>query len=126
MTYVDGFVLVVPKKKVKEYEKIAKEGGEMWKRHGALEYFECIGDDLNPDMHGMKATTFPKISKMKKNETVWFSFIVYKSKTHRNQVNKKVVAEMKKHMEKHKDMQMPFDMKKFAYGGFKTVIEERT
>ncbi|MCC6564071.1 DUF1428 domain-containing protein, partial [Candidatus Uhrbacteria bacterium] len=92
--YVDGFVLVVPKKNAKAYKKMATEGARMWKKFGALEYFECMGDDLFPKgMGGVKALTFPKMTKMKKDETVWFSFIVYKSKKHRDQVNKKVMAE---------------------------------
>ncbi|KAA0205792.1 DUF1428 domain-containing protein [Candidatus Uhrbacteria bacterium] len=122
--YVDGFVLVVPKKNVAAYRKMATEGAKMWMKYGALEYFECQGDDLNPntDMGGMKALTFPQMTKLKKNETVWFSFIVYKSKKHRDQVNKKVMAQMSKDAEKYKDMKMPFDMRRMAYGGFKAIV----
>lgn len=122
--YVDGFVLVVPKKNVAAYRKMATEGAKMWMKYGALEYFECMGDDLNPntDMAGMQALTFPKMTKLKKNETVWFSFIVYKSKKHRDQVNKKVMAQMAKDAEKYKNMPMPFDLKRMAYGGFKAVV----
>lgn len=122
--YVDGFVLVVPKKNTQAYKKMAMEGAKMWKKFGALDYFECMGDDLFPKaMGGVKPLTFPKMTKMKKNETVWFSFIVYKSKAHRDQVNKKVMAEMSDHAEKYKDMPMPFDMKRMAYGGFKAMVE---
>lgn len=115
--YVDGFVLVVPKAKIAEYRKMAQEGEEMWKRYGALDYKECIGDDLNSP-----ALTFPKIVKAKKGETVWFSYITYKSRAHRDQVNKKVMAEMDKKAKKYKNVTIPFDMKRMAYGGFKVIV----
>ena len=124
MTYVDGFVLAIPKKNLKLYEKMAKEGAKAWKKHGALEYFECVGDDLSPNMGGMKGLTFPKMTKLKKDETVWFSFIVYKSRKHRDQVNAKVMKEFEKKSKKHKDQPMPFDLKRMAYGGFKVVVEK--
>ncbi|PIR83949.1 DUF1428 domain-containing protein [Candidatus Kaiserbacteria bacterium CG10_big_fil_rev_8_21_14_0_10_51_14] len=120
--YVDGFVLIVPKKNVAAYRKMAKEGARMWKKYGALDYKECIGDDLRPNMGGMQALTFPKMAKLKKGETVWFSYIVYKSRAHRDQVNKKVMAEMNKQAAKYKDVPMPFDMKRMAYGGFKVEV----
>ncbi len=121
--YVDGFVLVVPKNKVAEYRKMAWEGAKIWMKYGALDYKECMGDDLEPDMGGMPVLTFPKMVKAKRDETVWFSYITYKSRAHRNQVNKKVIAEMDKMMaKKHKDMPMPFDMRRMAYGGFKVVV----
>lgn len=125
MKYVDGFVLVVPKKNVKAYRKMAKAAGKIWKKHGALEYFECVGDDLNPNTGGMKINTFTKMAKLKKGETVWFSFIIYKSKKHRNQVNARVMKQMEKEMKKHKNQKMPFDLKKMAYAGFKAMVEER-
>lgn len=125
MTYVDGFVLVVPKKNVKAYRKMAQTGGKIWKKHGALEYLECVGDDLKPNMGGMKAATFPKMAKVKKGETVWFSFIIYKSKKHRNEVNARVMKDPAMSEEAWKDKPMPFDMKRFAYGGFKALVEER-
>ena len=121
MTYVDGFVLVIPEKNFKTYEKMAKEGAKAWKKHGALEYYECVGDDFSPNMGGMKGLTFPKMTQLKKDETVWFSFIVYKSKKHRDEVNAKVMKEFEKE-NKHKDQPMPFDMKRMAYGGFKVVV----
>jgi uncharacterized protein YbaA (DUF1428 family) len=89
MKYVDGFVLVVPKKNIEDYKKMAGEGAKIWKKHGALEYFECAGDDLNPNMGEEKVLTFPEMTKLKDDETVWFSFIVYKSKEHRDEVNAK-------------------------------------
>jgi len=125
MSYVDGFVLAVPKKNMKAYQKMAAEGAKMWMKAGALQYFECAGDDLIiKPMGGMKCMSFLQLAKPKKGETVYFSFIVYKSRAHRDAVNKKVMAEMEKQYGKHKDMPaMPFDMKRMAYGGFKAVVE---
>lgn len=122
LVYVDGFVLVVPKKNVPAYKKMAQLGGKIWKKHGALQYFECLGDDLSPNMGGMEILTFPKLTKLKPTETVWFSFIVYKSKAHRNAVNSKVMKDPAMNDPKNKDMKMPFDMKRMSFGGFKSVI----
>lgn len=119
--YVDGFVLVVPEENVADYRVMAEEGAKMWMECGALDYKECMGDDLSPDMGGM-ALTFTEMTRAKEGETVWFSFITFKSREHRDEVNKKVMAEMHKQGEKHKDMKMPFDMKRMAYGGFKVVV----
>ena len=122
--YVDGFVLVVPKDKADEYKKMAEGGRDTWMKHGALEYYECRGDDLVPqEMGGEKARAFPEMTGAKRDETVWFSFIVFKSKEHRDEVNAKVMEEMNKKMEGNKDMPMPFDMKRMAYGGFQVEIE---
>lgn len=122
--YVDGFVLVVPKDKIEEYKKMASEGRDMWMKYGALEYYECIGDDLNPqEMDGMKPLAFTELAKTNRDETVWFSFIVYESKEHRDEVNAKVMEEMRKLAEKYKDVPMPFDMKRMAYGGFSVEVE---
>lgn len=122
--YIDGFVLVVPKKNFAAYRKMARGGAKIWLKYGALDYKECVGDDMLPNMGGMTpALTFPKMIKAVKNETVWFSFIVYRSKAHRDQVNKKVMTEMSKDEKKYKDIPMPFDMKRFAYGGFKVVVD---
>jgi alkaline phosphatase len=118
--YVDGFVLVVPKKKVAAYRNMAAEAGKMWRKFGALDYKECMMDDPKPKF---VTFTFRKMAKAKPNETVWFSFIVYKSRTHRDQVNKKVMAEMDKLAKKYKNVPMPFDMKRTAYAGFKAVVE---
>ena len=120
--YVDGFVLVVPKKKVTAYRKMAEGGAKVWIKCGALDYKECMGDDLNPNMGGMLALTFPKMVKIKKNETVWFSYITYKSRAHRDQVNKKVMVEMDKKYKGKKMPPMPFDMKRMAFGGFKVIV----
>ena len=122
MTYVDGFVLVVARKNLKAYRKMAQIGATAWLKHGALEYKECVGDDLNPNMGGMPILTFPRLAKTKSGETVVFSYIVYKSRAHRDQVNKKVMKEMEKTM--NKDMPMPFDMKRMAYGGFKVLVKK--
>lgn len=119
--YVDGFVLAVPEEKLPVYKKMALEAGKVWKKHGALEYFECVGDDLSPEMNGMKYTKFPKTVNAKEGETVVFSFIVFKSRAHRDTVNAKVMKEFMQNT-KMKDMEMPFDIKRMAYGGFKTLV----
>lgn len=122
--YVDGFVLVVPKNKTEEYKKMAEGGRDSWMKHGALEYIECIGDDLIPqEMGGTKARSFTDMAGASNDETVWFSFIIFKSKEHRDEVNAKVMAEMDEQMKEFKDMQMPFDMNRMAYGGFQAVVE---
>ena len=122
--YVDGFVLVVPKNKVEEYKKMAAEGRDAWMRHGALEYYECMGDDLEPkEMGGMKPLAFGELTKPNPDETVWFSFVVYESKQHRDEVNKKVMDEMNEKYKDAKDFPMPFDMKRMAYGGFSVEVE---
>lgn len=124
MTYVDGFVLVIKKSKLKEYKKMAEGGGKLWKKYGAVEYLECVGDDMNPSNMGpVKLLTFPKMTKAKSDETVVFSFITYKSKKHRDEVNKKVMNDPVMTNPKNKNMKMPFDMKKMAYGGFNTIVE---
>lgn len=116
--YVDGFVIPVAKKKLPAYRKMAQIGAKLWKKHGALEYFECVGDDLNPALAGIK---FPQTVKAKKGETVIFSFIVYKSRKHRDSVNAKVMKDPM--MNDSQNMAMPFDMKRMAFGGFKTIVE---
>ncbi len=122
--YVDGYVLVVPSDKVEEYKKMASEGRDMWIKAGALEYFECMGEDLQvKEMGGIKPLTFPEMVKAKANETVWFSFIVYRSRAHRDEVNSKVMKEMQKSEEQ---CPMPFDMQRMAYGGFAVEVEGRS
>jgi uncharacterized protein YbaA (DUF1428 family) len=122
--YVDGFVLVVPKDKAEEYKKMAEGGRDVWMKYGALEYYECRGDDLVPqEMGGEKARAFTEMSGATSDDTVWFSFIVFKSKEHRDEVNAKVMEEMSKQMEGSEDMTMPFDMKRMAYGGFTVEVE---
>jgi uncharacterized protein YbaA (DUF1428 family) len=119
--YVDGFVIVVPKKNRAEYKKMATLGKKIWMKLGALDYKECVGDDLAPHMGGMPMKNFTKLAGAKEDEEVWFSFITYKSKKDRDTINKKVMAEMDKVM-KGKPMKMPFDMKKFSVGGFKVEV----
>ncbi len=117
--YVDGFVLVVPKSKLAVYKKMALEGARMWKEYGALDYKECIADDMSAKW----ALPFPQLTKAKKNEVVFFSFITFKSRAHRDQVNAKVMKNMKTQDADSKKMEMPFDMKKMAYGGFKVLVQ---
>jgi uncharacterized protein YbaA (DUF1428 family) len=122
MTYVDGFVLPIPRKNLAAYRKMAAEGARVWKKHGALEYFECVGDDLSPKMPGMTVARFPALARAKAGETVVFAFIVFKSKAHRNAVNKRVMKEMQE-TAGDQPPKMPFDMKRMAYGGFKTLVQ---
>jgi len=118
MRYVDGFVIPIPKKNVPAYRKLAATAGKIWKEHGALEYRECVGDDLNIKM----GTAFPKLTKVKPGETVVFSWIVYKSKAHRNAVNKKIMKDPR--ILKMMKMKPIFDDKRMSYGGFKIVVEK--
>jgi uncharacterized protein YbaA (DUF1428 family) len=116
MAYVDGFVLPVPKKNLKAYTRMAQLGGKVWKEHGALEYFECVGDDLDVKM----GLPFTKAFKPKPGETVVFSWIVYKSRAHRDKVNAKVMKDPR--MAKA-PQPMPFDFKRMVYGGFKVIVK---
>ncbi len=116
--YVDGFVLVVPKKNLAAYKKMATLGKKVWLDHGALDYRECVSEELKQKW----GVPFNKIAKSKPNEAVVFSWITYKSKKHRNAVNKKVMAD--KRMNNACDPgNMPFDMKRFSYGGFETLVK---
>ncbi|MES2906668.1 MAG: DUF1428 domain-containing protein [Pseudomonadota bacterium] len=117
MTYVDGFVLPVPKKNLAAYKKMATLASKVWRDHGALEYVEAIADDVKPG----KLTSFPQSVKLKKGEVVVFSYATYKSRAQRDRVMKKVMADprMKKYMDMKK---MPFDGKRMFWGGFKTMI----
>ncbi|MGB4076267.1 MAG: DUF1428 domain-containing protein [Minisyncoccia bacterium] len=120
--YVDGFVLVVPKSKVATYKKMARFMARLCKKYGALEYRECMGNDLTPSMGGMKAPTFSTMTKLKKGETVWFSYVTYKSKKHRDQTNARMMKDPSMDDPKWKAMPMPFDMKRMAYGGFTVEV----
>lgn len=117
--YVDGFVIPIKKKDITAYRKMAEWGAKTWMKYGALEYFECIGDDLKVQMGTGQG--FGKLAKLKPDETVVFSWIVYKSKAHRNQVNKKVMSDPS--MNSFDPAKMPFDMRRFATGGFKVIVE---
>jgi uncharacterized protein YbaA (DUF1428 family) len=118
--YVDGFLLVVPNENLDAYRKMAKNGAKVWKKHGALEYIESVGDDMAPkDI----VTKFPQIAGAKPGETVVFSFIVYKSRAHRDRVNALVMKDPAMGDPQYKDKPMPFDMKRMAYGGFEVIVE---
>lgn len=122
--YVDGFVLVVPNDKTEEYKKMAELGRDTWMKHGALEYYETRGDDLVPqDMGGVSARAFTEMAGATANDNVWFSFIVFQSKEHRDAVNAKVMADMDQQMAGQEGKSMPFDMKTMAYGGFQVEVE---
>ncbi|MBX3650134.1 MAG: DUF1428 domain-containing protein [Burkholderiales bacterium] len=117
MPYVDGFVLPVPKKKVEDYRKLARKAGKIWREHGALDYVECVADDVKPG----KSTSFPQSVKLQKNETVVFAYIVYKSRAHRDRVNAKVFKDPR--MDAMGDPgSMPFDAKRMFWGGFKVIV----
>ena len=118
MSYVDGFLLAVPKKNLAAYRRMAKIGARVWKKHGALEYFECVGDDLKSKWSAIK---FPKTVKAKPGELVILSWVVYKSRAHRDQVIAKVMKDPA--MNDPKKKEMPFDMKRMVYGGFKVLVE---
>lgn len=122
--YVDGFVLVVPKGKEAEYQKMAEGGRDSWMKHGALQYFECRGDDLKQqEMGDLKSRAFQEMAGANSEENVWFAFIVFESKEHRDEVNKKVMDEMGESYNEEVDFEMPNDMKKMAYGGFAVAVE---
>lgn len=118
MRYVDGFVLPVPKSKVQAYRKMAEKAKKVWVEHGALDYCEAVADDVKPG----KWTSFPQSVKLKANEIVVFAYIVYKSRKHRDQVNKKVMSDPRiKAMCNPNNM--PFDGKRMFWGGFKAIVE---
>jgi len=117
MTYVDGFVLPLPKKNIAEYRRIAKKAAKIWREYGALEYRECVGDDLNVKW----ALPFPRGIRIKPGETVVFSWIVYKSRAHRDRVNAKAMKDPRL-AEMGDPKNMPFDCKRMMYGGFKTLV----
>jgi uncharacterized protein YbaA (DUF1428 family) len=122
--YIDGFVLVVPKGKEAEYQKMAEMGRDSWMRHGALQYFESKGDDLKQqEMGDEKSRHFAEMTGATSDENVWFSFIVFNSKEHRDEVNKKVMDEMSEAYKDQSDFEMPTDMTKMAYGGFEVAVE---
>jgi uncharacterized protein YbaA (DUF1428 family) len=119
MAYVDGFVIPIPKGNLAAYRRMARLGGRVWKDHGALEFRECVGDDLN--VKGM-GTPFPRRLALKRGETVLFSFIVFKSRAHRDRVNARVMKDPR--LAKMMDGQaMPFDVKRMLYGGFRTLVD---
>lgn len=117
MSYVDGFVVPVPKKKLQDYRRMASKAGKVWRDHGALEYVECVADDVKPG----KLTSFPQSVKLKAGETVVFAYIVYKSRAHRDRVNAKVMKDPR--IAGMMDIKsLPFDAKRMFWGGFKTLL----
>ncbi len=120
--YVDGFVIPIKKKDVPAYKKMAEWGRGTWMKHGALDYYECIGDDLK--VKKGQGIGFGKMANLKPNETVVFAYIVFKSKKHRDEVNKKVMKEMdsEESKKKYESTPMPFDMARYAYGGFNVIV----
>jgi uncharacterized protein YbaA (DUF1428 family) len=118
MKYVDGYVLPVPRKNLAVYRRLAQKAGKVWREHGALEFRECVGDDLKVKM----AASFPRTIKTKASETVLFSWIVFKSRAHRDSVNAKVMKDPR--LAKMMNMKsLPFDSKRMVYGGFKVMVD---
>jgi uncharacterized protein YbaA (DUF1428 family) len=118
MSYVDGFIVPVPKRGLQAYRAMARKAGKVWREHGALQYCECVADDVKWG----KRTSFPRSVKLKGNEVVWFSWIVYKNRQHRDRVLAKVMKD--KRLAAMMDPKgMPFDAKRMIYGGFKVVVD---
>jgi uncharacterized protein YbaA (DUF1428 family) len=118
MSYVDGFVLAVPKKNLAAYRAMARKSSKVWKKHGALEYVECLADDVKPG----KLTSFPQAVKLKSDELVVFSWIVYRSRKHRDQVNKKVMSDPALAAMMNPKI-LPFDGKRMIFGGFNVMMK---
>jgi uncharacterized protein YbaA (DUF1428 family) len=119
MRYVDGFLLPVAKRKLAAYRRVSAKAGKVWREHGALEYLECAGDDLNTKM----GVSFPRRIRARRGETVVFSWIVYKSRAHRDRVNAKVMKDPRIAKMMEDPSSMPFDAKRMAYGGFKVIVD---
>ncbi len=117
--YVDGYVVPVPKSKLDDYRKLARKAGKIWRDHGALEYVECVADDVPPG----KLTSFPLSVRLKRGEVVIFSYIVYRSRAHRDRVNKKVMEDPR--LAAMDPNSMPFDAKRMIMGGFKPLVSYR-
>jgi uncharacterized protein YbaA (DUF1428 family) len=118
MRYVDGYVLPVPKKNVTAYRRMAQKAGKVWRDHGALEFIECVADDVKPGKH----TSFPQSVKLKPGEMVVFSWIVFKSRAHRDRVNAKVMKDPRMTSIMNPKA-LPFDGKRMIFGGFKVLVE---
>jgi uncharacterized protein YbaA (DUF1428 family) len=116
--YVDGFVVPLPKRNLDAYRRLARKAGKIWREHGALEFRECVADDVTMG----KITSFPRSVKRKRNETVVFSWIVFKSRTHRDRVNAKVMKDPRL-ADMMDPKALPFDSKRMIYGGFKVVVD---
>lgn len=119
--YVDGYLLPVPKKNLGTYKKLAAQAGKIWMKHGALQYVECVGDDLK-SVAKWGGLPFPKVANSKPNEVIIFAYVVYKSRAHRDSVNAKVMKDPMMDDPTHKNKPMPFDMKRMAYGGFFSIV----
>jgi len=119
MRYVDGYVLAVPEKNLKQYRSLSQKAGKVWKDHGALQYIETVGDDLAVNF----GVPFPKLVKPKQGETVVFSFIIFKSRADRDRVNKKVMKDPRIAKMMKPGAPMPFDDKRMVYGGFKVLVD---
>jgi uncharacterized protein YbaA (DUF1428 family) len=118
MSYVDGFVVPVPTRKLAAYRRMAAKAGKIWREHGAIEYIECLADDVKPG----KVTSFPQSVKLKRGETVVFSWVVYKSRKDRDRVNAKVMKDPR--MAPMMDLKsLPFDGKRMFWGGFKVIVD---
>lgn len=115
--YVDGYVLPVSKKNLPAYRRMAQQGAKIWREHGALEYRECAGEDMKVKM----GVPFPRVTKLKPGETVIFSWIVFKSRAHRDRVNAKVMKDPR--LTSMGTKSMPFDVKRMVYGGFNVLVE---
>ena len=116
--YVDGFVLPVPPKNLDAYRRMARKAGKIWREHGALEYRECVAEDVSLG----ELTSFPRSVQLKRGETVVFSWIVFKSRAHRDRVNAKVMRDPRI-LESMQGQKMPFDVKRMGYGGFVTLVK---
>lgn len=117
MSYVDGFVVAVPQARLDDYRRLARKAGKIWMEYGALEYHECVADDVEKG----KLTSFPRSVKLKDDEVVVFAYIVYKSRAQRDKINKQVMADPRLAGMDMKDM--PFDGKRMIWGGFKTLVQ---
>ena len=118
MAYVDGFIIPVPTRSLKAYARISRRAGKVWREHGALDYKECVGDDLVIEGKPL----FPGLVKPRRGESIVFSWIVFKSRSHRDKVNAKVIADPRL-ADMMKPGAMPFDMKRMVYGGFKVLVD---
>ena len=119
--YVDGYVLAVPNGMLDSYREMADTAGKLWVEHGALEYFEGVGDDMEPDMGGMPTPTFPQLAETGDDESVVFSFVVFESREHRDEVNAKVMEDPAMDPDLF-DEEMPNDPGRMAYGGFRSIV----
>jgi uncharacterized protein YbaA (DUF1428 family) len=117
MRYVDGYVLPVPRTNIPAYRRMARKAGRIWREHGALEFRECVGEDLDVKW----GVTFPRMIKLKRGETVVFSWIVFKSRADRDRVNARVMKDQR--LGKMDPKAMPFDVKRMVYGGFRTIVD---